>query len=83
MHQFNSDALNFCLAYGINPHAFVDEVMNGFSLHIEPPSYVQFNGQKFSDFSKKLSFNPRFLWLKGKKCFFEEKIVLIEVLYQI
>ena len=24
----------------LNPNAFVDGVMNGFSLHIEPPSYV-------------------------------------------
>ena len=24
----------------LNPKAFVDEVMNGFSLHIEPPSYI-------------------------------------------
>ena len=23
----------------LNPNAFVDEVMSGFSLHIEPPSY--------------------------------------------
>ena len=25
----------------LNPNAFVDGVMDGFSLHIEPPSYVQ------------------------------------------
>ena len=35
----------------LNPNAFVDGVMNGFSLHIEPPSYYfqmfinSFNGE--------------------------------------
>ena len=37
MHHYNGDASIFRLAYGINPNAFVDGVMNGFSLHIEPP----------------------------------------------
>ena len=26
----------------LNPNAFVDGVMDGFSLHIEPPSYIGF-----------------------------------------
>ena len=34
----------FDLSFGIwqkNPNAFMDGVTNGFSLHIEPPSYFQ------------------------------------------
>ena len=37
------------------------------------PINVQINGQKFSGFSEKLSFSPRFLLKNAKICFFEEK----------
>ena len=44
---------------------------------------VQFNGQKFSVLSEKVSFNPWFFWLKNQKYAFLKKRVLIKVLYQI
>ena len=34
------------------------------------PISVQFNGQKFSGLSEKVSFNPRFLVTNAKVCFF-------------
>ena len=39
MHHFNGDALIFVWHIAYDPNAFVDGVLNGFSLHIEPPSY--------------------------------------------
>ena len=37
------------------------------------PIHVQFNGQKLSRFSEKVSFNPHFLFsCKCKICFYEE-----------
>ena len=40
---------------------------------------MQFNGQKFSGLSEKLSFNPRFFLVKKAKiCFLEEKRVWVK-----
>ena len=48
------------------------------------PINVQFNWQKLSCFSERLSFNPRFFFAKNaKSLLFEEKWFGIEVLYQI
>ena len=50
------------------------------------PCLVRFNGQKFSGLSEKLSLNPRFFFFlvkNAKICFFEAKMVLSDVLYQI
>ena len=37
------------------------------------PTYMQFNGQKFSNLSEKLSFNPHFFGLKMQKSAFLKK----------
>ena len=45
---------------------------------------MQFNGQKFSGISEKLSLNPRFILLKMQKyAFLKKNVFFIEGLYQI
>ena len=58
MHHYNGNALIFPLAYGINPNAIVDGVINGVSLHIEPPriSHVSYSKMQVSNVLYDLSY---------------------------
>ena len=48
MNRYNGDTLIFRWHMALNPNTFVDGVMNGFSLHIEPPSYLILTPQVFT-----------------------------------